>query len=267
MPGDPFTAEEDIAFYTLFRKELDKINYTRSAAAYNWHDNPDKTIEFTNKLMVRFFMYMELIETMSSDISNVINELATCIRHLKAWNLVIRNLNQRDLHHIVVEFIDHEAKYALTLPYSIKAKFIFATSLLSHQANAAKIPGWVDKLEPDEKIVQEVMDRVAKPWKGYKKFKLRLELIGNNEYRQKTNDFRNSLVHRFQQDICIGFTTILERDEKSDPPSYSIKQLPPLELSDIVIILEEEHEKTHNALELFKILVNEQISNFKLHQK
>lgn len=130
---------------------------------------------------------------------------------------------------------------------------------LSHQANRARLPEWVDDLPEDDEIYLETTDKVGRGWRRYGRFKARLQTIGGQDYRDATGNFRNLYQHRFSPRISQGMSQMVSRRVGPDGSvSYGIGGRTPLSLTGICDALLPQRNRSYAAFEAFQVLVGEQ---------
>lgn len=226
---------------------------THNLVEYNWYKNPE-TIKGI------WMPYFQMLELFSRELANEINKLISYRYNLMSWSEVIKNKNEDEKIEILFEQVEPIAITALNHPYAIKAKFYFAVSHLSHQANLTKLGnGWADDLPEDEDIFFSTMDEKSKVWKTYPKLRRALEPVGASNFRSQTKNFRNENTHRFSVNIEFGLSHTIKREVIDGKTRYSLGGTPPITLEEIVNSLDDEIKNIQSAFHEFKNLVNEQL--------
>jgi hypothetical protein len=128
---------------------------------YEWGQLP-------KPLHMGWMVYDQMFQEFSTEIANALNQLTNHLHRLRAWDLVLPSLNDDETMEALDEFIEPIATVALSLPYGIRSKFIFAIAHLCHQANQA-LPGvqWVDDLPRDKDIGFKEAEKCGHLWSAY----------------------------------------------------------------------------------------------------
>lgn len=242
-----------IARYREFRKALKATPCKGKFMPYGWSALPDP-------LPIRWMAYSQMLQEVSNEIANSINDLTRYTHQLEAWNAVISPLDDNKRFEVAHEFIDPLATLALNLPYVIRSRFIFATAHLSNQANSAKLgKTWSDDLPLDDEIFFSAADLYGKHWVKYAGLKTRLEKIAGKDMRTATSDFRNTYNHRFSRRIVLGHTNVVTRyvNPATKAVSYGFGGLPPLTLEVVIEQLKLQCTRCYAAFGAFQKLVKE----------
>jgi hypothetical protein len=196
-----------------------------------------------------------------NELANPINQLTHTAQDLEAWALVISGLDLDAKIDVLMEFIFDRAAFGLCAPYAFRARFIFATAHLCHQANRAKLgPAWKDDLEDDSKIDFGVADARGALWKKYGKLKQCLEGISNKDFDEQTFGFRNKFNHRFSPGIEVGLTQFVQRLVRPDGSVYyKLSENLPLPLTKVADIIKQQLTQFSKALAAFDALVQEHV--------
>jgi len=243
-----------IDIMTEYFEELKNIEAHCPHADYDWYELPE-SIPFEG------LAFSQMLKEYSMELSNSINELLRYIYSLTAWEKVIKNKSQNEIHRIIVNFINPVATISLNLPYIIRSRFVYSIAHLCHQANRQKQTNWIDDLPLDDEIYFREADKYGTTWKNYKKLKKSLEQISNKKYQTATFDFRNKYNHRYSPRIEIGLTGLVTRNVgKNGKVCYSFGSTNPLKLEYIIPILMDQLEKCMKAHNNYKDLVKEQIA-------
>lgn len=125
---------------------------------YDWDTLP-------KSLDARWLAYSQMLSEFSRELANVINDLTSYVPRLEAWSDVVRSLSNDEKLAACREFIDPVATVAVSLPYAIKARFVFAIAHLCHQANRARQgKDWQDNLTWDSDIKMDVAETLGGDW-------------------------------------------------------------------------------------------------------
>jgi hypothetical protein len=240
--------------YRQYRAALKAAPFNGRFMPYGWGALPQT-------LPLEWMAYAEMFKEFSQELANVVNDLSRYTHQLAAWRDVVEKLDDDGKFSVAHEFVDALATIALSLPYVIRSRFIFAAAHLSHQAGRTKLPkGWKDNLALDDEIYFAQADTVGGPWKTWIKLKTKLERIGDRTYQAKTKNFRNTYNHRFSPRIVFGQTNMVTRnvDAQTKQVSYEFGGTEPLTLKLVVELLEGQCQNCYRAFEAFQKLVQEQ---------
>jgi hypothetical protein len=213
--------------YSEYRRSLESVPYCEPFAPYGWLDFPGSVDLIPENGMARFF-YKERASESARTLANDINGLINATRKLEAWCCVIGKLEAPEKLEVLREFVWDTATVGLIAPYTIKARFFFATAYLSHHANFMRLGrDWVDDfaaLPEDRKIVEQHAIKVSKPWSSWKKLINALNQVDGQPFKAATDDFRRKYNHRLAPQVEIGLTQPIKRTmpEGGVRPNYII---------------------------------------------
>jgi hypothetical protein len=141
-------------------------------------------------------VYRDLADDAARDLANGINHLIGLTTRLEAWQQVIEGLDVHGKNELLHEFVQDLASTALLSSYTLKARFYFAVSHLSHQANCVRQgEEWSDDfvtLPEDWRINERSAVRLAKPWRSWKRLIKALNTVDMGDYKTATDDFRST---------------------------------------------------------------------------
>jgi len=205
--------------------------------------------------------YAEMLQEHAQEISNLINDLTNNVLRLRAWHGVTRDMNNQEKMNANHEFIKALGTVSLGQPYAIKSRFAYSVGHLSHQANRLKDGSdWVDDL-PESNLYLNDIEPYGKPWKKYRKAKLKIEGIAGSVFKRESDDFRNTYNHGFSVQVLIGQSGTVKRNVEIDGRiyEYAYGGSEPLGLPRIADLLQGECKKCYDAFEAYQALVCEQI--------
>lgn len=256
--ADGHASEESTAtirLYTAYRAALDTSEIGGRFMPYNWWGLP-------NPLGIIWMPYSQMLDEYATELANIINNLTHHVHRLRAWARVVNSLQDSEKLLATHEFIDILGTVALGLPYTIKSRFAFAVASICHQANLVKDPaGWRDEFPDVRALYLNDVDPICAGWRGYRAFKLRVEPIAGNAFKDATEDLRNAYAHRFSARFVIGMTGIVSRIVGSDGSvGYGIGGTEPLGLDSVADVLAGERDRCYRAFDAFQALVEEQVA-------
>jgi hypothetical protein len=120
-----------LELYRRYLATVEATTFDGQLVAYGWGNLP-------GPLNVMWMPYREMFDEFSREIANSLNDLTNYTHRLKAWNLVVSSMTDREKMTAAHEFIDPVATIALVLPYVIRSRFMFATAHLCHHANRSR---------------------------------------------------------------------------------------------------------------------------------
>ncbi|WP_417599846.1 hypothetical protein [Pararhodobacter oceanensis] len=250
-----------IEYYQDFTVARDGIEYCAAPLPYRWLDVPN-CYDLSKTHGMAQYLWFEIADFQARDIANSINELTIHARNFDAWQKILQGLERDEAFRVHHEFIRSNSIVALNLPYSIKSRFYYAISHLSHQANRVlHAENWQESHLPlDRDINQEIAAKISKGWKGWRKVASRLDRCDTGTFREGTLNFRNSYTHRHDVIIGLEATPPIKREATSTPnkTSYIVGGTKIMELSIISQLIKVEFDNFSRAYSAFQNLINEQ---------
>jgi hypothetical protein len=255
------TRKSLVEHYQDFTLARDNIKYCANPLPYGWLNAPDSHDCLQPQGMARY-IWFEIAEFQARDIANSINALTIHARNFDAWHKILQELDKDEKFRVYHEFIQSDSIVALNLPYSIKSRFYFAISHLSHQANRVlNAENWQESDLPlDQSIDQEVAAGISKSWKGWRKVAKRLERCDTGNFRAGALNFRNSYTHRHDVIVGVEAAPPIKRNIVSsvNEASYTFGGTQILELSKISQLIKVEFDNFSLAYSALQGLINEQ---------
>ncbi|MCA3699744.1 MAG: integrase [Brevundimonas sp.] len=241
-----------IALYRRYRQALKITPFTGRFMPYDWSPLP-------HTLSAPLLIYSQMLDDYARELANSINDLTHREQRLRAWAAVLEDQPDKavmEAHHALVGDV---ATVGLGLPYVIRSRFLFAVTHLSHQANQARQTDWRDDLPADDEIYMHVMDKAARSWRRYGRFKEKMQGIGGDDFRNATGNFRNLYQHRFSPRVGQGLTQIVTREAGEDGAvRYGIGGRAPLSIADVAAAILVQRDRSYAAFGAFQSLVEEQ---------
>lgn len=246
-------SEKLVAFYETYRTALDATPVDGKFMKYRWWTLP-------NPLSAAWMAYSQMLGEYATELANIINDLTNHVHRLRAWDAVLVELDDTDKHELSHEFIDMLGTVALGQPYAIKSRFAFAVGHLSHQANqAADGKDWKDEF-PVKNLYLNDIEPYASQWKKYRTFKLKLEPLVGNSFKEASDDFRNTYNHGFSSRFVVGMTARIKREVIGGRVRYAFGGTDPLTVAEVADLLAIERDHCYRAFKAFQALIEEQIA-------
>jgi hypothetical protein len=155
-----------LRLYKRYLKASSKIADQGRYMPYDWGQLPK------SRSMI-WMAYGLLFDEFSHEIANSLNQMTRCTHQLRAWDQVLSPLTDKQKLDAVVEFIEPLATVALSLPYVVRSRFVFATAHLCHQANRSRQgKSWKDDLKLDKDIKFKDACKVTSGWQAFASLRL-----------------------------------------------------------------------------------------------
>ena len=248
--------EKLIQAYENYLSKYESVELSCSYMPYGWVKMPES-------MDVDSMAFAEFIKEYASELANEINTFRTYIHRLSAWSKILATCDDKEKMSILSEFVEPVAICAFNHPYSIRFRFIFSVSHISHQANkSVEQENWNDDLKSDRNIDFKEMERKSNKWKCYPEFKSTLSKINDEHYNESFMNFRHKFNHRFPPLIELGISGLVTRNKHDNGCiSYGFGHTNPIRLSDAVPILVDQHNNMKACFSSFQKLINEQVSS------
>jgi len=242
-----------VRMYQAYLSEREDNDIGLPCMPYSWAGIPE-TIDSA------WMAFAEFIKEYSSELANEVNSFRTYIQNLSAWGRILEGCTDNEKFSILSEFVEPMAICALNHPYSVRSRFIYAVSHISHQANKSKDDDWKDDIKTDASINFNEMKRMGSRWESFGYFKKSLSGVNNENYTDKLLNYRNKFNHRFPPLIELGLSGFVTRVKAEDGKvRYGFGYTDPILISDALPMLIEQHASMSQCFDAFKSLVTEQV--------
>lgn len=220
--------------------------------------------------------FNEMSREFAGEVANYINKLVTAKNRIQAWADLLKGIeDDGEKWNVLHEFVNPLLYLGLGLPYSIKQKFIFSFSHLSHQLRLLQTPGHLDDLAGDGKINDKTAKRFLGDCRSGDQLLDSIDKVASENFSYATNDFRNGFNHRITPGVEAGIKRIVTRgvaiggtgdpiesmikDAELEPLKsgekrvvYGIGGVRPIPLCEVVRALREEIETIHECFDRYK---------------
>jgi hypothetical protein len=252
----PIDDEAAIEMYRRYRFTRASLVNDDEIADFGWERLPEN-------LNAIWIAYGLVLPEAARSLANIINQLYEYSYRLKAWNIVLTDCDEDSRLEYIYEFVDSLAILGLTLPYSIRERFIFSVTQLCHEANKAVLKTeWIDDIPEDRKIKIETMRKYGASWSSFAPLEAAISRLYSPDHQSKTSHFRREYTHRLPTQAVLGYTTFVRRktDSRNKRKVYEFGHAPPIELNRLSEEILREFKLSLIAFQHFKIMVNEQIA-------
>jgi hypothetical protein len=244
---------DPIELYRKYRATLSQVTFRGQFLSYGWGQLPPS-------LHMVWMPYREWFQEYANEIANIVNQLTRDVNKLDCWHRALVDASDDEKMEALVEFIESIADSALSLPYAIRSRFIFATAQLCHQANQARQGAqWKDTFPKDGDVDFKIAEKYGQPWPAYPRCRDAFDKISKGNFIEDTLDFRHSHHHRFPPHVLIGLSSLLvrKRDVATGAAQYVWGGTGPLQLDKIADALASQCNLCYAAFEAFQALVRE----------
>jgi hypothetical protein len=244
-----------VEMYTRFLEERDKILLAPTA------DYPDFLQGGSYNPISIAFLWMP---GQVVGIANRINAFWRQLHSLAAWNTIWPSLNEDDRYNALVEFVRPTADHCLTAPYSIKSMLTTSACRISHQTRLFFEKDFKKTLKDDSRLDYKEARRLAKGFRNWPALEVAFSKLNDDDYKAKSEDYRNSINHSFAPNIEIGSQFKLTRRPDSTDVSYNMIIEQPLRLEKLVPLLTNQYRAARDCFERYVDLVRELEASIKV---
>jgi hypothetical protein len=193
-----------------------------------------------------------------------INRFRYYIAQLSIWCKMLPAYSDMDKLDLLIDFIYPISIISIDYPYKIKNRIIYSACYLCNSSNyllKSKRPNI--QLPEDKLINYKVLQAIGIGWKSYDTLKNALNRMNHDQFREKTDDFRNAEHHRIPPAIEIGQSRFIRRiSSEKGRQTYSFGGPPPIPLSVLVCLLMDEHQYSKRSFHALWLLMKEQREHF-----
>ncbi len=239
--------------YSQFRDIYASKDGPRNLAPYNH-------IKFPKSTPFPAAIFIDMAQEFLREVANELNRLDKYIGKLSAWSEVYQGHDEEEQIALLMEFIEPLATVAVSLPATLRSRYIFSLSHTSHQANMNVIEGWEENDLPNDKdITFKSMKKCSSEWPAFKLFKLYFAELDNEEWKNLTSGFRNKYHHRIPPRFELGHTQLVTRDvSKFGQATYGFGFCEPLSLNNLIDPLKIQHSLARDCFDAYSTLLQEQ---------
>lgn len=195
-------------------------------------------------------------EVHSLNLANAVNEFGQSIQKIDAWARIFETFTEDEQLHLVIEFINPLAVYALSLPFSLKNLFAFAAMRLSDEANRL-CKNHLSQLTPTSDETQspkwDKMWAYSTQWTKHLALKEATHDICQEQEKRTgpVNAYRDRFVHRIPLYIGLGMMECCVLQREKSMWTITNHNVAAVKLADIVAELTPQHDaaiRSHKAL-------------------
>lgn len=210
---------------------------------------------------IQALTYLPMVASHLQHLANELNAFVYHFEQIVAWAAVLPRYDLGSQLVLLREFVACPATVLITYPYSLRSRFIFSVSHLSHQANLlTREKATEADLPADNAINYKVMVRASGHWNGFAAFDTALRDLDDADYKKTTRDFRHKYQHRIPSNIQVGHTETVVRMRHANGARYGIGGSGPLVLTALLSELTRQHEVAIRVFDAYSGLIREQLN-------
>ncbi|OEO27853.1 hypothetical protein AX279_00150 [Pseudomonas sp. J237] len=194
------------------------------------------------------------------ELRNSINEFQRWINTLNAWQPIYARSDQSEQFSLLLQHIRPYSALVLGAPQALRGRLIYAATACCGHANYDLHHSNQRLQWADGHVSMKVASRVGQPWTKWPALAEALGDIGQGDFSDETDDFRNQREHGHPRNIALGLTSAISvrTDGESRSWAFGSKQAIPLE--DVIRLSVEQHPLVCRAYRAFCELVEEQFT-------
>lgn len=262
---DSIKDDRAIELYTEFRKEL------RAAPLFEIAPYP-RPFE-GGSFNILAMPFHTVAQDALREIANSINDLGRYIRFLHAWHVIFERVSEDDRYNLLLEHVRPYTVLCLGAPQALRGRLIYAATATSFHANhfltwPMGMPKW-DGGHTSMKTAKAMSEK----WAAWPALAAELNVLGQDQLSQATDDFRNKHEHGHPRGIGMGHISVVKRVVKpekvfdslggqplSNKPmeSWSFGEQSPMQLAELLPLFEQEHARALQAFKAYLAMVEEQ---------
>ena len=132
-----------ISAYRSFAERMCESVYSYPASL-NWY-KPESISGY-------WVVYFQMLDDFTRNLSNAISVFGYNIERLRGLHSVVMGIEEETRDQVLFEFVDDLFIVVMHTPHTMRDRFIFAGTQLSHMANRCLLGNWVDDLPEDHDI-------------------------------------------------------------------------------------------------------------------
>jgi hypothetical protein len=229
-------------------------------------------------------IFQPMADDFTMELINSIIKFYLYIFDADCWTRVANEFEENERSGLLYEFAEPFVELSLNRPYSLRNRFIFCSTHLLHQSNKHVIKGWKDTLPTDRTIGYKTLKRIGANWARFPEFIGVLNALDNNDFRQRTRNYRHLSHHRFpahidrgllphfvriesdhsktQSDFADASLVHFSMTDRDGPVRYEYRITKPLKLDDLLKSLYSQHGIARKLFDLYWSLLDEQLTKW-----
>jgi hypothetical protein len=194
------------------------------------------------------------------EIANAINGFGRYIHSLYAWQSIYEKATGEDQYNLLLDHIRPLSSLCLTAPQALRGRLIHAATATSYHANL--FLKW-DGARPDWNgghTSMKTAKSMSEAWPSWPALAISLSRMAESSFQEATSDFRNQHEHGHPRSIALGHINVIRRIETNGRIGWSFGQQEPMQLSELLPVIEQEHDYALVAFTAYLEMVKEQHS-------
>lgn len=261
---DSIKEDRAIELYTEFRKELRTAPIPEIAP----YPRPFEGGTFNGLAMPFHTVAQDALR----EIANSINDFGRYIHYLHAWHIIFERVSENDRYNLLLEHVRPFTVLCLGAPQALRGRLIYAATAGSYHAN--RFLTWPDGLPKWDggHTSMKTAKAMSEKWAAWPALAAELNILGQDQLSQATDDFRNEHEHGHPRGIGIGYISTVKREKghggitmhmKQGNPNeprevWSFGEQKPMQLAELLPLLEQEHATALRAFKAYLALIEEQ---------
>lgn len=262
---DSIKEERAIELYTEFRKELRSAPLPEIAP----YPRPFEGGTFNGLAMPFHTVAQDALR----EIANSINDLGRYIHYLHAWHIIFERVSEDDRYNLLLEHVRPYTVLCLGAPQALRGRLIYAATATSYHANLfLSWPTGITKWDGGHTSMKTAK-AMSEKWAAWPALAAELNVLGQDQLSQATDNFRNEHEHGHPRGIGIGHISTVKRvikpemvipDLPGQPATteprevWSFGEQKPMQLADLLPLLEQEHATALRAFKAYVAMVEQQ---------
>jgi hypothetical protein len=187
----------------------------------------------------------------------ITNSMGRFLHHLSTlagWSKLFASFSEAEKIQALFEFIDPLISALLSNPYSIKGQFV--TSIYQISSHTSRLcSGSKEALRPRPTFKDA--EKAAKGFSTWPTLSAALSDLNSQNFQDASDNYRNRQHHGFPRGIELGERLIIE-PTKADQTVHAIRAEPPLQLSTLLPLIEDQYRAAVLVYNEYTGLIKEQ---------
>lgn len=194
------------------------------------------------------------------ELGRSINDFKLWINTLNAWQPIYARSDQDEQFSLLLQHVRPYSALVLGAPQALRGRLIYAATACCGHANYDLHHSNQRLQWADGHVNMKVASRVGQPWSKWPVLAEALGNIGQGDFSDETDDFRNQREHGHPRNVALGLTSAIKVSIDGEYRIWALGSKQAIPFEDVIRLSVEQHPIVCRAYRAFCELVEEQFT-------